>query len=84
MHQIRKVNLSRRLAQLIRVLDAVQFPSHNEFFSVKHAPASSSQKPPYTALLNHTQGALRARDALMKSMAVSVLDTASIKLLVKF
>jgi hypothetical protein len=83
-HQIRKVNLSRRLAQLIRVLDAVQFPSHNEFLPVKRAPASSSQKPPDTALLNHAQGALRARDALMKSIAVSVLDTASIKLPVEF
>jgi hypothetical protein len=51
---------------------------------VKRAPVSSSQKPPYTALLNHAQGALRARGALMKSMAVSVLDTAGIKLLVEF
>jgi hypothetical protein len=83
MHQVRKVNLSRRLAQLIRVLDAVQFPSHNEFLSVKRAPASS-QKPSYTALLNHAQGPLRGRDALMKSMVVSVLDTASIKLPVEF
>jgi hypothetical protein len=70
--------------QLIRVLDAVQFPSNNELLPVKRAPASSSQKPPYTALLNHTQGALRARDALMKNIAVSMLDTTSIKLPVEF
>ena len=47
---------------------------------MKRALAFSSQKPPDTALLNHAQGALRVRDALMKSMVVSVLDTASIKL----
>jgi hypothetical protein len=62
-----KVNLSRRLAQPIRVLDAVQFPSHNEFLPVKRALASSSQKPRYTALLNHAQEAPRAHNALMKS-----------------
>jgi hypothetical protein len=37
-----------------------------------------------TTLLNHAQGALPTRDTLMKSMAVSMLDTTSIKLPAEF